>query len=84
MMNIPAVSISYDPKTDFLLEGVGLGKYCQPLEEVDLQRLIGHFTELEARGEEVKPLIAAKAKEYRALLDEEYDLLFGELQRRSR
>lgn len=77
MMNIPAVSISYDPKTDFLLEGVGLGKYCQPLEEVDLQRLIAHFTEVEARSDEVKPLVACKAAEYRALLDDEYGLLFS-------
>jgi polysaccharide pyruvyl transferase WcaK-like protein len=84
MMNIPAVSISYDPKTDFLLEGVGLGKYCQPLEEVELPKLIDHFTEVEARADQFKPLIAEKAKEYRTLLDEEYDLLFGELERRSR
>ena len=80
MMNIPAVSISYDPKTDILLEGVGLGKYCQPIEEVDFDRLIGHFTELESRGDSVKPLIEAKAAEYRALLDEEYNLLFGGFQ----
>lgn len=80
MMTIPAVSISYDPKTDILLDGVGLGKYCQPLEEVDLQRLIDHFTELESRGDSVKPLIQAKAAEYRALLDQEYDLLFGGFQ----
>ena len=80
MMSIPAVSISYDPKTDILLEGVGLGKYCQPIEEVDFDRLIGHFTELESRGDSVKPLIEAKAAEYRALLDEEYNLLFGGFQ----
>ncbi len=80
MLNIPAVSISYDPKNDSLLEGVGLGKYCQPLAELDLQRLIDHFIELEARGDELKPMIEKKAKEYRNLLEEQYDLIFGELE----
>jgi len=69
--------ISYDPKNDPLLEGVGLGKYCHPLAEFDLQRLIDQFTELEARGDEVKPMIEKRAKEYRNLLEEQYDLIFG-------
>jgi polysaccharide pyruvyl transferase WcaK-like protein len=81
MMNIPGVSISYDPKNDQLLEGVGLGKYCQQLEKVDVQKLIDQFTELEARSEEVKPVIERKAREYRNLLDQQYDLIFGEFRR---
>jgi polysaccharide pyruvyl transferase WcaK-like protein len=81
MMNIPGVSISYDPKNDQLLEGVGLGKYCQQLENVDVQKLIDQFTELEARSEEVKPVIERKAREYRNLLDQQYDLIFGEFRR---
>src|SRR5260370_7399608 len=46
MLNVPAVSISYDPKNDSLLEGVGLGKYCQPPADLDLQSLTNPFTEL--------------------------------------
>jgi polysaccharide pyruvyl transferase WcaK-like protein len=84
MLDIPAVSISYDPKNDSLLEGVGLGKYCQPLAELDLQRLIDQFTELEARGDEVKPMIEKKAREYRNLLEDQYDLIFGEFEVRPR
>lgn len=78
MLNIPVVSISYDPKNDCLLEGVGLGEYSQPLPELDLKRLIDQFTELEARGDEVKPVIQMKAREYRRLLEDQYDLIFDE------
>jgi polysaccharide pyruvyl transferase WcaK-like protein len=78
MLNIPVISISYDPKNDSLLEGVGLGEYCQPLSELDLRRLIDQFTGLAARGEEVKPMIQRKTKEFRGLLDEQYELIFGE------
>ncbi len=78
MMNIPAVSISYDPKNDQLLESVGLGKYRQQLEELDLQLLKDHFTELASRADEVKPNLERKAKEFRSQLDQQYDRIFGE------
>lgn len=78
MMNIPTISISYDPKNDSLLDGVGLGEYCQPLSEFDLGKLIHQFTCLEARSEQVKPVIESKAREYRNLLDKQYDVIFRE------
>jgi polysaccharide pyruvyl transferase WcaK-like protein len=79
MMSIPAISISYDPKNDALLEGVGLGKYRQDLFELDVQLLIQHFKELQERIQEVKPTIRGKASEYRRQLDEQYDLIFSHL-----
>jgi polysaccharide pyruvyl transferase WcaK-like protein len=79
MINIPAISISYDPKSDALLEGVGLGKYRQALFELDVQILIQHFIELQERIQEVKPMISEKANEYRRLLDQQYDLIFGDV-----
>ena len=78
MLNIPVISISYDPKNDCLLEGVGLGEYSQPFADLDLNRLIEQFTELEARCDEVKPVIQKKAREYRRLLEDQYDLIFDE------
>lgn len=78
MMDIPAISISYDPKNDCLLEGVGLGEYRQALTELDISKLIDQFTKLTTQVENAKPLIAAKAVEYRALLEDQYELIFGE------
>jgi polysaccharide pyruvyl transferase WcaK-like protein len=78
MMDIPAISISYDPKNDCLLEGVGLGDYRQALTELDVNKLIDQFTRLRAQVEQVKPLIAEKSVEYRALLEDQYELIFGE------
>ncbi len=79
MMNIPAISISYDPKNDALLEGLGLSKYRQPLFELDVQLLIQQFTELQEKAQEVKSTIKEKANEYRLLLEEQYDLIFSDL-----
>lgn len=79
MLNIPAVSISYDPKNDSLLEGMGLGKYCQPLTELNLEKLIDQFVDVVAHIEEFKPTISQRVAEYRDLLEKEYDVIFGDL-----
>ncbi len=78
MMNIPALSISYDPKNDSLLEGFGLGAYSQQLYELDLEKLIRQFTDLEGRAEELVPSIRIKSNACRALLEEQYEMIFGE------
>jgi polysaccharide pyruvyl transferase WcaK-like protein len=83
MMDIPTVSISYDPKNDCLLDSVGLRKYCQPIEELNLQILIDQFSELAARSEEVRPTIERKSAEFRALLDQQYDRIFSEFEHAS-
>jgi polysaccharide pyruvyl transferase WcaK-like protein len=47
----PAISIGYAKKNDALLEQVGLGAFCQQIEELDLSRLIVDFQSLiDARG----------------------------------
>ena len=79
MMNIPVVSISYDPKNDYLLEGVGLGKYRQALVDFDIPKLIQQFSDLEANRQRLQPMLRDKADEYRALLEKQYDLIFSNL-----
>jgi polysaccharide pyruvyl transferase WcaK-like protein len=79
MMNIPSISISYDPKSDALLEGLGLGKYRQALFELDVKLLIQHFIELEEKIQEIRPQMSEKVAENRRLLAEQYDIIFGDL-----
>ena len=78
MMNIPAISISYDPKNDCLLDGVGLEDYRQALTKLDVNQLINQFTKLTTQSDRVRPLIAEKSAEYRALLEDQYEQIFGE------
>jgi hypothetical protein len=46
---------------------------------LDALRLIDEFTALETRVAEVKPMIEKKAKEYRSVLEEQYDLISANL-----
>jgi polysaccharide pyruvyl transferase WcaK-like protein len=79
MLNKPVLSISYDPKSDALLEAVGLGRYCQPIDNLKVDALVDQFIELEGRLEKIKLLLRQKTEEYRKLLDEQYRLVLGDL-----
>jgi polysaccharide pyruvyl transferase WcaK-like protein len=79
MLNKPAISISYDPKSDALLEAFGLGKYCQPICNLTVDALVAQFLELEAKVEEIRPLLRERAEQYRNLLDEQYRSVLADL-----
>ena len=79
MLGIPVVSISYDPKNDSLLDGVGLEKYRQPLYGMSLQKLIDQFVDIAERGWELKPRIDKSVAEYRVALESQYDIIFDGL-----
>lgn len=79
LYDIPCVSISYDPKNDALLDGFGLNRYHQPLSELDLQKLKAQFSELEAQVDDLKPAIRRRVNEYRLQLQQQYELILGNL-----
>lgn len=72
MFGKPAISLSYDPKNDALLEACGLGDYRQSIEHIDLNRLIGQFIDVETQAPRLRVEMQRKADEYRRLLEEQY------------
>ena len=46
---LPAISISYAEKNDMLMADMGLGAFCQHIEQLDVDRLIEQFTALSAQ-----------------------------------
>jgi polysaccharide pyruvyl transferase WcaK-like protein len=78
MLNKPVISISYDPKNDSLLDGCGLGEYCQSIEGVDLERLIAQFIQLESQADRLRIELRRKSNEYRSLLNDQYRQVLGE------
>ncbi len=56
-----------------------LSEYCHEIDHMDADRLIGQFRKLEANREAVKRTIGQGVDQARAALDEQYDILFGEL-----
>src|SRR3954451_7583633 len=50
----PVLALCYAAKSDALMAGMGLGAYCHPAREVDADRLLEQFRELEKRSAEVR------------------------------
>jgi polysaccharide pyruvyl transferase WcaK-like protein len=77
LLNKPVMSISYDPKNDALLEQFGLGRYCQPIDALDVDRLIEQFIDLDRHRAERLSVLREKADEHRRRLDEQYRLVLA-------
>jgi len=76
LLNKPVVSIAYDPKIDALMAEAGLAAYCQPIDDIDVQKLIGKFSRLEANRETVKADLRRQVEQHRRVLDEQYAIIF--------
>jgi len=72
MLDKPVVSIGYAKKNDVLMAEMGLGEYCQQIEEFDVERLQAQFTRLAENSDQIREQIRAKNIEYRQALDEQY------------
>ncbi|MBM7169184.1 polysaccharide pyruvyl transferase family protein [Streptomyces sp. G44] len=50
----PTLALSYAAKSDALMDRMGLGAYCHPARDVDADRLLAQFRELERRSAELR------------------------------
>jgi polysaccharide pyruvyl transferase WcaK-like protein len=75
----PTISISYGAKSDLLMEQMQLAEFRQPIQQLDVDRLIEQFRALEARAASVVPGMRARNTEYVAALEGQYDVLSAAL-----
>jgi polysaccharide pyruvyl transferase WcaK-like protein len=71
----PTISISYSPKHDALISEFGLSGFSQPVNALDVDRLIEQFTELGRCSQELRQTM----KERNAANEEILDTQFAEL-----
>jgi polysaccharide pyruvyl transferase WcaK-like protein len=76
MMNKPLISISYERKNDSLMEAVGLGEYCQSINELNVARLTKQFIQLEKNSEKIKKILEVKTVGFRRETERQYFYLF--------
>ena len=75
MLHKPVISISYDPKSDFLMKSMGMGDYCQPIEELDLGKLMKQFLELEEKFPKMTKSLESQISKHKDLLKGQYERL---------
>jgi polysaccharide pyruvyl transferase WcaK-like protein len=56
----PTLALSYAAKSDALMAQMGLDAYCHPAREVDADRLLEQFRELEKRSAELRRTLAER------------------------
>lgn len=77
LMARPVLSLSYDRKNDVLMEAMGLGAYCQELDDLDPERLERQFVDLLSNASGVPARLRERSDAYRRDLDEQYARVLG-------
>jgi polysaccharide pyruvyl transferase WcaK-like protein len=72
LLQKPVLSISYNQKNDDLMQQVGLGAFCQPILQFDVQRLWAQLAELQAAAPSIPAELARQNATRRRLLDAQY------------
>ncbi|MEU0385604.1 polysaccharide pyruvyl transferase family protein [Streptomyces chartreusis] len=71
----PTLALSYAAKSDALMDRMGLGAYCHPAREVDADRLLDQFRELEKRSAELRRTLAERNQTAVRQLEDQFTAL---------
>ncbi|MBT3153876.1 polysaccharide pyruvyl transferase family protein [Streptomyces sp. CHD11] len=75
----PTLALSYAAKSDALMAGMGLAAYRHPAREIDADRLLEQFRELEKRSAELRQTLAERNRDAAARLDRQFSALTATL-----
>jgi polysaccharide pyruvyl transferase WcaK-like protein len=75
LCNKPVISISFHHKCDSLMSVVGMSAYCVDIKNISMDKLIVIFCDIKMNSDKIKLTIKNKIKEFRAMLDEEYNII---------
>jgi len=78
-LNKPVISISFHQKCTSLMQSMGLQEYCQDIQQLNAERLIDQFCQLEKSAGSVQDMIREKVADCRNALDEQYSLIFNDV-----
>lgn len=68
----PTISIGYSAKHDALMADMGLGEFIHSAKDIDVDRLIEQFTQLEKRSAELSEMLAERNQEKSALHEQHF------------
>jgi len=79
LLNKPVISISFHHKCASLMEEMELSEYCHDINDMNADRLIAQFLDLEKKATRLKPAIREKVEQSRQALGEQYSLIFKDV-----
>ena len=78
LVNKPVIAISFHHKCVSLMRSMGLLEYCQDISELNVDRLVEQFNQLERNSAEVKSQITQRTAECRQALASQYERILAE------
>ncbi|MGB6691513.1 MAG: polysaccharide pyruvyl transferase family protein [Terracidiphilus sp.] len=79
LLNKPVIAISFHHKCSSLMSQMGLSEYCLDIAALNGEKLIEQFRRLQQNAGSVQQRIHEKVKTCQHALDEQYDMIFGEI-----
>ena len=76
MSNRPVVSIGYAKKNDVLMAEMGMGNFCQHIEDFDVDKLMDQFSELVDQRQQFARQMEQKNSAYQHALAQQYAQIF--------
>jgi polysaccharide pyruvyl transferase WcaK-like protein len=77
--NKPVISIAFHHKCESLMNAMGLSEYCLNINDLKADQLIERFCNLERNCDKIKRSIGEKTSEFRAALDQQYEIIFSRM-----
>ncbi|MFF9850213.1 polysaccharide pyruvyl transferase family protein [Streptomyces litmocidini] len=75
----PVLAVTYAAKSEALMAQMGLGEYCHPAREVDADRLLEQFRNLEKRSAELRQTLVERNETAARRLDHQFTALTAAL-----
>lgn len=75
----PTLALSYATKSDALMDRMGLGAYCHPAREVDADRLLAQFRDLERQSGRLRGTLAERNQLATRQLEDQFTALTAAL-----
>lgn len=79
LLGKPVVAISFHHKCSSLMSDMGLSEYCQDINQMNADALIAKFEALVRHADELEHTVGQRVEDARRALDEQYEILFGDL-----
>jgi polysaccharide pyruvyl transferase WcaK-like protein len=79
LLDKPVIAISFHHKCSSLMSETGLSEYCHDINQINADTLIAQFQALVRNADDVRQKILQRVETSRRALDEQYELLFGDL-----
>jgi polysaccharide pyruvyl transferase WcaK-like protein len=79
LLEKPVISISFHQKCSSLMRQMGLTEFCLNIGEFSAECLIEKFSDLEKNANRLRILIKQRTEEFRAALNEQYDVIFRDM-----